>query len=220
MKDTINNLFKKYRHAVVILYLPIYMICFLWLEGRDSVSYHSIHCPVDDWIPFNELFIVPYFLWFGYVAAVLVFLFFQTGHIKDFYRCAATLMLGMTICLIIYTIFPNGQPLRPAVFPRQNFFVDLVAGIYRSDTPTNVCPSIHVYNSLAIHIGLAKSHYFKNKKGWKAASLVLCILICLSTMFLKQHSFIDVICALILYAFCHILIYRPVSLRCQGQAHR
>lgn len=217
MKTAIYNFLKKYKHIILILYLPVYMIWFLWLEGRDTVDYHSVHCIVDSWIPFNELFIIPYFLWFGYVAMVLVFLFLQTKHLGDFYRCAATLMLGMTTCLIIYTIWPNAQPLRPETFPRDNFLTQLVAGIYHSDTPTNVCPSIHVYNSIAIHIGLTESHYFKHKRGWKLASLVLCVLICLSTMFLKQHSFIDVVCALILYTIYYTLVYRPISTPRRGQ---
>ena len=212
MKKTIYNFLKKYKHLILILYFPLYMTWFMWLERREDIDYHMIRCIVDDWIPFHELFIIPYFLWFAYVVLVLVFLFFQTSHLKDFYRCAATLMLGMTTCLVIYTFFPNAQPLRPETFPRDNFLVQLVANLYQGDTPTNVCPSIHVYNSLAIHVGLAKSHYFKDKKGWKTASLLLCVLICLSTMFLKQHSFIDVVCAAVLYAIYYVLIYCPFGL--------
>lgn len=211
MKKIIFNFLKKYKHVFVILYLPVYMVWFLWLEGRDSIDHYIIHCFVDDWIPFNELFIIPYLLWFAYVAVVLIFLFFQTKYLRDFYSCAATLMLGMTTCLIIYTLFPNAQPLRPESFPRDNLLIQLAANLYRNDTPTNVCPSIHVYNSLAVHVALAKSHYFRNKTGWKLASLILCVSICLSTMFLKQHSFVDVICALLLYAFFYTLVYRPAA---------
>lgn len=209
MKNSIYQFFKKYKHILLILYLPLYMTWFLWLESRDNVNYYNISCMVDDWIPFNELFIIPYLLWFGYVAAVLVFLFFQTDHLKDFYRCAAVLMLGMTTCLIVYTLFPNAQPLRPEEFPRDNILTRIVAYLYQGDTSTNVCPSIHVYNSLAIHAGLSKSHYFKEKRGIKIASLILCILICLSTMFLKQHSFVDVVCGLLLFVFYYSIVYCP-----------
>lgn len=213
MKNAIKHFLLKYKHAIVALYMPVYLVWFIWLEGRDTVKFHYISCIVDDWIPFNELFVIPYFMWFAYVACVLVFLFFQTKHIGDFYRCAATLMLGMTTSLLIYTIWPNAQALRPEHFPRTNFLTELVAGLYHSDTPTNVCPSIHVYNSIAIHIGLCRSHYFKDKKGVKCASLILCILICLSTMFLKQHSFIDVVFAILLYTLFHTMIYHPVRVK-------
>lgn len=207
MKNSMIQLFKKYKHSIAILYLPFYMVWFLWLEGRDNVAYHSISCPVDDWIPFNEYFILPYLLWFGYVAVVLIFLFFQTEHLEDFTRCIAVLILGMTTSLIIYTVWPNSQPLRPDPLPRDNILTRIVAGLYQGDTSTNVCPSLHVYNSLAIHTALVKSYYFKKKRGIQAASLLLCIFICLSTMFLKQHSFIDVVCAFLLFGVYYTLVY-------------
>ena len=47
---------------------------------------------------------------------------------------------GMTICLLIYTIFPNGHDLRIDSGIRDNIFINLVNFIYNNDTPTNVCP--------------------------------------------------------------------------------
>ncbi len=210
MKDKICNFFIKYKHIILILYFPFYMMWFMWLENRDNVTYHSISCTVDDWIPFNELFAIPYFLWFGYVVVVLVILFLQLDHLQDFYRCAATLILGMTTALIIYTLWPNSQPLRPEVLPRDNILTRMIAGLYQGDTSTNVCPSLHVYNSLAIHTGLAKSHLFQNKKGIKIASLILCILICLSTVFLKQHSVIDGVWAFVMFSVYYFIVYKLI----------
>lgn len=212
-KGSIKKFLYKYKHAILILYLPIYMIWFLALENRKNVVFTDIHCIVDDWIPFNEVFIIPYLLWFLYVAVSLVFLFFQTKHLDDFYRCTATLLLGMTTCLFIYTIFPNAQTMRPTEFSRDNIFTQIITVLYQADTDTNVCPSIHVYNSIAIHVGLTNSYRLKNKRGWKLASFVLCVLICLSTMFLKQHSFIDAVCALLLYTVYYAVIYKPFASR-------
>ncbi len=208
MSKKITDFLRKYKYMILVLYFPIYMLWFSWLERRQAPHFTMIHCRLDDMIPFCELFAIPYFLWFLYVVISLVFLFLQSNHMSDFYRCSAVLMLGMTTCLIIYTIFPNAQPLRPDVMPRDNFLTRIVAGLYEGDTPTNVCPSIHVYNSIAIHVALFQSYALQNKKGWKTASLVLCILICLSTMFLKQHSVIDVGCAVLLYIFYYMVVYR------------
>jgi membrane-associated phospholipid phosphatase len=208
MQQAITRFLKKYKHIILILYLPLYMVWFTWLERRDVAQYTVIHCSLDDLIPFEEIFAIPYFLWFLYVVAVLCILFTQTEHLRDFYCCTATLMMGMTTCLLIYTFFPNAQTLRPQTFPRDNFLVHIIATLYRGDTPTNVCPSIHVYNSLAIHTAVAKSWFFKEKRGLQKASLILCILICLSTVFLKQHSVIDVVCAILLFTLYYSLIYR------------
>ena len=77
------------------------------------------------------------------------------------------------------------------------------------DTPTNVLPSIHVYNSIGIHIAVCRSEALKDRKGIRAASLVLCILICLATMFLKQHSIVDVLMASFMaYVVCGA-VYEP-----------
>lgn len=207
MSRKITTFLRKYKYLILIVYFPIYMLWFNWLEQRELPHFTMIHCRLDDLIPFCELFAIPYFLWFLYVFASLVFLFLQSKYMSDFYRCSAVLMLGMTTCLIIYTLFPNAQPLRPEIFPRDNWLTHIIAGLYKGDTPTNVCPSIHVYNSIAIHVALAQSNALQNKKGWKTASLILCILICLSTMFLKQHSIIDVVCAVLLYIFYYMIVY-------------
>lgn len=209
MTKKIRNFFWRYKHIILILYLPIYMAWFLFLESRNDIPHFNVYCRIDDFIPFQEIFIIPYLLWFAYVAAVLVFLFFQTSHLRDFYRCAAALMIGMTTCLIIYTVWPNAQNLRPESFPRNNFLTDLISTLYQNDTNTNVCPSIHVYNSIAVHVGISNSFYFKNKSGWKLVSFILCVLICLSTVFLKQHSFVDGVCAVLLYMAIYMLVYNP-----------
>lgn len=203
----------KYKHAIIILYIPIYMAWFILLEKRTDVKFIEVHCIIDDFIPFCEIFIIPYLLWFIYVAASLVFLFFQTKYIDNFYKCAAILVMGMTTSLIIYTFFPNAQNMRPDSFERENIFTNIISVLYAADTDTNVCPSIHVYNSIAIHVSIATSQYFKDKKWIKNSSLILCILICMSTLFLKQHSFIDLICAAALYIFYYNIIYRQVPLQ-------
>ncbi len=184
------------------------MAWFILLERRENAKYVIIHCRLDDFIPFCEIFIIPYLFWFVYIAVGSLFLFFQTDHIDDFYRLAAALLLGMTTCLIIYTVFPNAQDMRPKSFERNNVFTRVISILYAADTDTNVCPSIHVYNSIAMHVGIAKSHYFRERRVVKGCSLAACVLICLSTLFLKQHSFIDLACAAALYIFYYIVIYK------------
>ena len=125
--NQLKQLLYKYKHAIILLYLPIYMLWFILLEHRTDVKFMEIHCIIDDWIPFCEIFIIPYLLWFIYVAAVLVFLFFQTKHIEDFYKCATILVMGMTTSLIIYTFFPNAQNMRPLTFERENIFTDIIS---------------------------------------------------------------------------------------------
>lgn len=203
----------KYKHALFILYLPFYMMWFVALEQRNHVKFTDIHCFVDDWIPFCEVFIIPYLLWFLYVAVGLVFLFFQLDRLEDFYHCMAMLILGMTTFLIVCTVFPNAQSMRPTTFERDNIFTRIIAVLYATDTSTNVFPSIHVYNSIVIHASLASALLAKNKRGWYYASLLLCISICLSTVFLKQHSFLDGVAAIVLFLICKQVLRQLAVLR-------
>ena len=51
MKKLKQFLFK-YKHAIIILYLPIYMVWFILLEHRTDVKFSEVHCIIDDFIPF------------------------------------------------------------------------------------------------------------------------------------------------------------------------
>lgn len=68
---------EKYPYYWVSLYFVFYMIWFAWVESRANLPYHVIHFPLDDYIPFCEYFVIPYILWFGYIAVVYLWLFFH-----------------------------------------------------------------------------------------------------------------------------------------------
>lgn len=201
-----RQLLNKYKHAWILLYFFIYMPWFLILESKVVTDYTIVTIDLDKWIPFNELFVIPYLLWFAYIAVTIAFFFFASK--TDFYRCCSFLFIGMTICLIIYTIWPNGQNLRPTTFARDNILVDIAKTLYSTDTSTNVCPSIHVFNSIGAHIAIAKSVKLRKHKWVARGSFVLMVLICLSTMFLKQHSAFDVICSVMLSGFMYVVVYK------------
>ena len=206
-KMNIKHLVYKYNHAWVFLYGFIYMTWFSWLEKHVTSDYFVIHSVFDAYIPFMEIFIVPYLLWFIYVSGTVIYFFFTDK--QGFYKICALLISGMTLFLIICTVFPNGLNLRPTVFARDNIFVDLVKLIYRADTPTNVLPSLHVYNSIGCYIAIRNSEKLRQYKWVQQGSLVLTISIVLSTMFLKQHSVVDVIAAIVMNYFIYQLVYAP-----------
>ena len=201
----IKQFIKKYSHAWVFLYGLIYMPWFIYLEKHVTRNYYVIHSPLDDYIPFVEYFIIPYLMWFAFIALALAYFFFTDK--KGFYRVTAFLFTGMTIFLLVCTFFPNGLDLRPDTFVRDNFCVDLVRSLYRTDTPTNVLPSIHVFNSIGVSIAIAKSQALKKHKVITTVAYTLAFLIVLSTMFLKQHSVTDVIAAMVLAGAIYPFVY-------------
>ncbi len=205
MRDKVKELLYRYRHGWILLYLVIYQIWFVYVERTVTRRFHIVHMAVDDYIPFIEIFIVPYLLWFGYVAFAIAWFFFK--DVQDFYKICTFLFVGMTVFLVISTVYPNGHYLRPRVFERDNIFISMVKGLYMIDTPTNLFPSIHVYNSIGVQLAVMHSDKLKEKKWVKRISFVLMCMIIASTMFLKQHSVFDVVTgcvmALVMYTFVY-----------------
>ena len=199
---------KKYRHGFIIaIYFVAYLILFGYLEHRPVRAYHVVHTVFDDMIPFCEIFIIPYLLWFPYVIMTVVYFLFRNKNKKEYFQLIFNLMMGMTVFLVVSYIYPNVQHLRPAVFPRSNICTRLVAEIYRTDTPTNILPSIHVFNSLAVYFAIHHCQALKDRKWLRRGALILSVLIILSTMFIKQHSVIDVCLGTTLALFGHLLFY-------------
>lgn len=207
-----KKFWEKYRHGWVFLYIFIYLPWFFYLEKHITTDYHLIHTAIDDKIPFIEYFIVPYTLWFLFIAVTVGYFFFF-GEKSEFYRLIILLFSGMTIFLIVSTIYPNGLQLRPETFARDNVFVDMVRQLYAVDTSTNVLPSIHVYNSLGAYIAISHSGKLKQYKWVQILTLLLTVSIILSTMFLKQHSIVDVIAAFFMAGIMYVIVYKPVRVR-------
>ncbi len=191
----------------VLSYFFIYLVWFFALERSVTTEYFSVHIWLDDYIPFNEWFIIPYYLWFLYIFITVAYFFFTSR--EAFYRVTSYLFIGMTICLIIYTIWPNGQDLRPNLdtLGRDNIFIHIIRKLYGTDTSTNVCPSIHVFNSIGACIAIWKSNALRKHKWIPVSATILTVLICLSTMFLKQHSAFDVIAGIALSFVMYLLVY-------------
>ena len=201
-----KKFYERYKHAIpLFIYAIIYLSWFGYLEKTVKRPANLIHMRLDDKIPFCEFFIVPYLLWFAYISVVVLYFFFKDK--QDYYRACTFLFTGMTVFLVVSTLWPNGHHLRPAVMPRDNIFSTMVAMLYKTDTPTNLWPSIHVYNSLGAHFAVFRNEKLHRKPVVHIGSLVLCVSIILSTMFLKQHSVFDVLTAFIMAAVMYIVVY-------------
>lgn len=189
------------RHPVwfMALYALFYLSFFALLERTIQTPDLWVHCQLDDLIPFCKYAIVPYVLWFPWIPFTLFYLLYKAPR-EDFWRLCIPLFTGMTMALLFYAIVPNGLALRPKYVPGTDIFAQLVRMIYRSDTPMNVCPSIHVFNSVTLMLAYYRSAIFDapRRRWMRPAAMVLCVSISLSTILLKQHSVIDVVFGLLL----------------------
>ncbi len=185
------------------IYAALYIPCFIFLEKHSYTDSAVVHMAADDRIPFCEAFIIPYLMWFLYMIGVIVASYFtdRDVYVHGFFYMAS----GMTIFLIVSFLFPNYHDLRPEVMPRSNVLSSMVNILQRTDTPSNLFPSLHVHNSIAAHITVMHNRVLRKKKWICNLSLVLCISIILSTLLIKQHSLFDIITAItmsaVLYPF-------------------
>lgn len=209
----------EFSHVKLLLFWPLFGLGFLIAERYyPAPHYYAMHCALDDFIPFNEWFLVPYLLWFVYLIGALAYTFFF--DVPNFKRMMRFVIFTYSVTLIIYYLFPTCQMLRPEAFPRDNFLTRFIAGFYVFDTNTNVCPSLHVIGSLAAFHALWDSPRFRGC-GWRTVSGVLAFFISISTVFMKQHSILDVFAALPICLVAYWLCYRrgrsaapsPVGLR-------
>lgn len=197
---------KENRHLYYILIWPAFLIAFFSLEHFEAAEYWVSYLPLDDKIPFCEYFILPYVMWYPYLAATGLLLLVK-DH-EGFKKYMRVIGLGFGISLLFCAVFPNGQELRPETFPRDNFCSWLLGLIYAADNNQNVLPSTHVVGSFAAAAAFCFSPAVKKravKIGWAA----LALLISSSTVLVKQHSVLDIFAALPLTALLLLCIYRP-----------
>ena len=185
----------KHRYALSLLYIPAFIGYFLTTEHRERDHETSVRCALDDAIPFREEWILAYGAWFPYLLGFAGWLYARDLDRSEYKRAYYHLISGMTITLLIYELWPNRQDLQPASYPRDNLFTEVVRRLQTFDSPSNVCPSLHVYTTLRVNDALQTSALLKHPGLVRPASWVLTGLISASTCFLKQHSVVDGIAA-------------------------
>lgn len=195
-KLTLSNIrSQEFKHVLLLLYWPVYGLMFLYFERlRTGCTYHTVESVLDEFIPFIPQFIIPYFGWFVYLIGGQILFFFR--DVNTFKKSMWFVIITYSVTSLIYFVYPTQQELRP-VIEGQGIFEKIVSGLYVFDTNTNVCPSIHVLGSMAICFSALNSDLFKGKYA-KILNVVTALLISFSTVFLKQHSIIDVIWAFVL----------------------
>ena len=195
----------EFSHIKLLLFWPVFGLAFLALERfRPHAAYHVMHCALDDAIPFSEWALIPYLLWFVYLIGALAYTFFQ--DVPAFRRMMRFVIVTYTAATVVYFIYPTQQLLRPEAFARDNALTRAVAWFYTFDTNTNVCPSLHVIGSMAAFFAFWYAPIF-SKRGWRIASTVAAFFISISTVFMKQHSILDVAAAIPLCAIGYYFAY-------------
>ena len=221
----IRRLIADNKWLLLLLYFPVYLAAFFTIDKIEA-DHHVIVCALDEAVRFNELFVIPYALWFFWFPGVL--LLFAAAALRpyfkrdpsgkeisdgvharaDFIKTCIVMFTSMTISLIIYVVWPNAVDLREPI-ERDNIFAKAVEMIRAADTPYGVCPSIHVATITAEALSIKDSSISLLGRREKIAAYMITLLIAYSTMAIKQHSIIDVIAGALLAAVLY-LAYRLI----------
>jgi hypothetical protein len=182
----------QYRHLLLLLGWVVYFCLYFLTENLiPAEDCYPVWCKLDDIVPFNEWFVIPYVGW--YVLIVISLGYFMLYSLDSFKGLQTYIMITQGLAMVCYILWPTRQDLRPEVFPRENFLTWIMGIIYSADTNTGVCPSLHVAYSL----GIASAWLKEKSASWpvKTVVVIFVIFVCLSVAFTKQHSVVDIFAA-------------------------
>ena len=183
------------RKYVLLLLLWVVFIVWYFLMNKVDKNLHLIHIPIDDKIPFVEFFVIFYVLWYGYIA--FSFIWTLVTSKRDFLTMCSLVFLTYLTSLIVITVYPSYHDLRPDPSTvRDNLFTKLVFALYSTEEPRCIFPSMHCMGVLAMSVGLLFAESLKGKLWPKIFCPIFSVLVMLSTVFIKQHSFADVLLAI------------------------
>lgn len=201
MKKIIHN--RKFMGLVKMT--AVYYLVFFLLEQREG-KLNIIEVALDRRIPFCEYFIIPYLLWFPFIAGCVLWFCLMKGKEEEYDKLIKSLITGMLVFVLCSLLYPNGQLLRPKL-AGENIFELLVLRLYEIDTNTNIFPSLHVFNSIVCCIAVCRNVTEKKYRLLRSLTVLLTVSIILSTMLLKQHSILDVLGAILLNMLCYSCFY-------------
>lgn len=182
--------FGYFYRILFMLLIPIEQGIYFVLNTMTTKAY-DITIYLDKLIPFNEWFVLPYVFWYVYTFGLL--LLFAYYDYKAYFRLLFTIVTGVLICYFIYYLFPTTVP-RPEIIP-DNILKKMVMIIYNNDKPFNCFPSIHILDTYLIGLYLFK---YGTSVKIKILTAGISASIFLSTLFIKQHSILDIAAAVTL----------------------
>lgn len=200
---TKKELFEKYngKYFLISLGLTLFSAALYFITMKISTDYHYINMAIDDKIPFIKYFVVFYVLYF--VMPTLAPYMLSFFNKRKFYRLQIASLVVVIISNIVYHVYQVKMVTH--VITENDIFSKLINFIYTSEDPLNCFPSLHAAFGTAIVFALLGEK--KCPIGLKIFNAVVGIGIILSTVFIKQHYFIDIVVGSLLMIIAYIIVY-------------
>ena len=192
---------------IIAILLIVFQSILYALSKVFCITPHIIGNKIDDLIPFTLIFIIPYVFWY-----LMLFIIPYKMYKEDktnLYKYIITNVLTVIVANIIFICYPT-LVIRPEI-TGNNILVLITKFIYWIDTPALNCfPSIHcAFRMLFIlHICTSKNH----TKTFKIFTFITSILVMASTLLIKQHVIIDLICGDLIATIIFLIIRKETKL--------
>ena len=184
-----SGLFSRIPKRALLCYLCMTAVqFFVFYATRPILPYLPVHVltgDLDARIPLSPPWVAIYCLSFPFW--VVSKLWICAGEKQQAYRFTASYVLAMLLSGAFFLLWP-GTMERPEI-TGTGFFDWWLSIVYRFDSPTNLCPSLHVLVTYMFFRGALESRHMPRWYVW--FSLVFTVLVCLSVLFVKQHALID-----------------------------
>lgn len=192
----IKGIEKKYFYVLLI---EIASTALYPLTNRPIGVVHNLMLPWDAKIPVIKEFLLVYHISypFMYFNLFLFLILYKDVFVKG----ALAIALGNVLGFFTFFLYQTNVP-RPEVLGN-DFFSQMLRITYENDMPYNGFPSLHILTTTVILIAILSSG---SKKGYKIFSTILCTLIFLSTLFVKQHALLDVVGGMVYGSVSYIVV--------------
>lgn len=199
----IKGIEKKY---FMILLIEIASTALYPLTNRPIGVVHNLNLPWDANIPLIKEFVLIYHVSYPFMYFNLFL--FLIRHKDVFVKSALSIALGNVLGFFTFFLYQTNVP-RPDVFGN-DLFSRMLRITYENDLPYNGFPSLHILTTTIILIAILSS---RSHKGYKIFSIVLCTLIMLSTLFVKQHTLLDVFGGVVYGSLSYMVVAYVIKLK-------
>lgn len=196
---------RKFLKNYISPWLPLYtiiplIISFVWNSTvysgtkilMDSTYHYDFTTEIDRMVPVIPQFVYIYLI--CYLFWIVNYIIIARQDKKHFFQFITADFMSRFICGIFFIFLPTTN-IRPEVLGN-SFSHQLLRFVFRTDTPTNLFPSIHCLVSWFCYIGIRKNPNVP--KWYRSFSMIFAILVFISTQVTKQHYYVDIIGALII----------------------
>ena len=187
--------------SCLLLLQAIIYFCIKFFQS----NYHIINFIVDSKIPFIPYFVYIYNLFYPFMFLSLYYIYCKDT--KTYKSGIYAGIIGYLICDIIFLIYPTIMVRADISNINMDFLTKFVvnATYYFDEPPLNCLPSVHVLFCMQVIFTTIMSKNIKSK--YKIFIIIFAFLIAISTVFVKQHYFYDVIAAIIVCSISNLIVF-------------